>query len=86
MPPGEVLASGTGPASLVERLSWLRPRRPRTRADQVAWALREATTLGVVALGGVPAYARALLAGDDAASLLAPLLPEPVDHVCCRPT
>ena len=37
--------------------------------------------LGVLALGGVPAYARALLAGDDAAPLLAPLLPEPVDHV-----
>ena len=81
LPPGEVLAAGTGPASLVERLSWLRPRRPRTRADQVAWALREATTLGVVALGGVPAYARALLAGEDAAAALAPLLPEPVDHV-----
>jgi len=81
LPSGEVLAPGTGPASLVERLSWLRPRRPRTRPDQVAWALREATTLGVVALGGVPAYARALLAGDDAAPLLAPLLPEPVDHV-----
>ena len=81
LPAGEVLASGTGPASLVERLAWLRPRRPRTRADQVAWALREATALGLVALGGVPAYARALLAGDDPAPLLAPLLPDPVDHV-----
>jgi hypothetical protein len=81
LPPGEVLAAGTGPASLVERLTWLRPRRPRSRADQVAWALREATTLGVVALGGVPAYARALLAGEPAAAALAPLLPDPVDHV-----
>ena len=70
------------PASLVERLAWLRPRRPRTRADQVAWALGEATTLGLVALGGMPSYARALLAGDGRrAALLAPLLPEPVDHV-----
>ena len=43
LPPGEVLATGTGPASLVDRLAWLRPRRPRSRADQVAWALREAT-------------------------------------------
>jgi hypothetical protein len=60
-----VLAAGTGPASLVARLAWLRPRRPRSRGDQVAWALREATTLGLVALGGMPAYARALLAGDD---------------------
>ena len=81
LPAGVVLASGTGPASLVERLAWLRPRRPRTRADQVAWALREATALGLVALGGVPAYARALLAGDDPAPLLTPLLPDPVDHV-----
>ena len=78
---GHVLAAGTGPASLVARLAWLRPRRPRSRGDQVAWALREATTLGLVALGGMPAYARALLAGDDPAPLLAPLLPEPVDHV-----
>jgi hypothetical protein len=81
LPAGEVLASGTGPASLVERLAWLRPRRPRTRADQVAWALDEATTLGLVALGGMPSYARLLLAGDDAAPLVEPLLPEPVDHV-----
>ena len=78
---GHVLAAGTGPASLVARLTWLRPRRPRSRGDQVVWALREATTLGLVALGGMPAYARALLAGDDPAPLLAPLLPEPVDHV-----
>ena len=57
------------------------PAVPRSRGDQVAWALREATTLGLVALGGMPAYARVLLAGDDPAPLLAPLLPEPVDHV-----
>ncbi len=81
LPPGEVLAAGTGPASLAARLSWLRPRRPKWRGDQVAWALREATVLGVLGLGGLPAYARALLAGDDAAGALAPLLPEPVDHV-----
>ncbi len=81
LPPGEVLAAGTGPASLAARLSWLRPRRPKWRGDQVAWALREATVLGVLALGGLPAYARALLAGDGAAQVLAPLLPEPVDHV-----
>ena len=46
LPPGQVLAVGTGPASLVERLSWLRPRRPRTRAEQVAWALARGDRLG----------------------------------------
>ncbi len=81
LPPGEVLAPGTGPASLVARLAWLRPRRPRTRGDQVEWALREATSLGLLALGGMPAYARSVLDGGDAAAELAPLLPEPVDHV-----
>ena len=69
--------------SLVAHLSWLRPRRPRTRADQVAWAVTEAATLGVTGLGGLASYARPLLAGDtaDAATRLAALLPEPVDHV-----
>ena len=81
LPPGEVLAAGTGPATLVERLAWLRPRRPRTRADQVVWALDEAQALGLVALGGMPAYARSLLGGEDAVASLTPFLPEPVDHV-----
>ena len=62
LPPGLVLAAGTGPAALVERLAWLRPRRPRTRAGQAVWALDEAQALGLVALGGMPAYARAVLA------------------------
>ncbi|WP_395659521.1 helicase-associated domain-containing protein [Nocardioides sp.] len=83
LPPGEVLAAGTGLPTLVGRVAWLRPRRPRTRADQVAWAVDEAAALGVVALGGLTSYARALL-GDDrtgAEQVLATLLPEPVDHV-----
>ncbi len=83
LPPGEVLAAGTGVPSLVGRIVWLRPRRPRTRADQVAWAVDEASVLGVVGLGGPASYARALLADDEAAATaaLAALLPEPVDHV-----
>lgn len=83
LPPGEVLAAGTGGASVVARLGWERPRRPRTRADQVAWTLTEAATLGLTGLDGLASYARALL--DDgverAATLLAALLPSPVDHV-----
>jgi Helicase conserved C-terminal domain len=81
LPPGQVLATGTGPASVAARVAWLRPRRPPSRADQVVAALDEAATLGLVALGGLASFARALLAGDDPAPLLDPLLPREVDQV-----
>lgn len=81
LPAGEVLASGTGTPSLVARVAWLRPRRPRTRADQLVWALSEATALGLGALGGLASYARALLDGDAPEPGLGELMPEPVDHV-----
>ncbi|HTW17129.1 MAG TPA: helicase C-terminal domain-containing protein [Nocardioides sp.] len=81
LPEGEVLATGTGTPSLVALVSWLRPRRPRSRADQLIWALSEASVLGLVGMGGPASYARALVAGDDPVPGLAALLPEPVDHV-----
>ena len=81
LPPGHVVATGTGPASVVALLSWLRPRRPPSRADQVAAALAESGHLGVTGLGGLASYARALAAGDDPGPLLAPLLPAEVDQV-----
>jgi hypothetical protein len=83
LPDGAVLAAGTGVPSLVQRVEWLRPRRPRTRAEQIGWAVDEAALLGVVALGGLASYSRALLTGDEAAAVagLDALLPEPVDHV-----
>ncbi|MBS43957.1 MAG: hypothetical protein CMH83_12500 [Nocardioides sp.] len=81
LPAGEVLAAGTGLPSLVDHVAWHRPRRPASRADHVAWTVREAGLLGVLGLDGAPAATRALLAGDDAVAVLAPLLPEPVDHV-----
>lgn len=83
LPPGEVLAAGTGVPSLVRRIAWLRPRRPRTRDAQVGWTVDEAAVLGVVALGGLTSYARAFVAGDRSAAeqRLAGLLPDPVDHV-----
>ncbi len=81
LPPGAVLATGTGVPSLVARLGWLRPRRPRSRADQAAWTVEEAAALGVTGLGGLASYARPLLDGDDPSDALAGLLPEPVDHV-----
>jgi hypothetical protein len=79
---GSVLAAGTGTASLVDRVGWLRPRRPPARARAVAWTVEESAVLGVTALGGIATHGRALLTdGDTAAGELAPLLPEPVDHV-----
>lgn len=81
--PGRVLATGTGPPSVVHRVEWQRPRRPRTRRDQVAWTLTEAAAIGVSGLGGLASYSRLLLAGSDraAAEALTVLLPSPVDHV-----
>lgn len=81
VPEGSALASGTGLPSLVARLAWLRPRRPRTRADQAAWTVAEAAMLGVTGLDALSPYGRALVAGDDPTPLLAALLPDPVDHV-----
>lgn len=83
VPRGRVLASGTGPPSLVARVVWQRPRRPATRSQMVAWTLDEAATLGVAGLGGLSTAGRRLLSGDTdgAAAALTPLLPEPVDHV-----
>jgi hypothetical protein len=81
LPAGHVVATGTGPASVVARLAWLRPRRPPSRAEQVVAALAEAGHLGVTGLGGLASYARSLVTGDDPAPLLTPLLPQEVDHV-----
>ena len=81
VPPGRVVATGTGPASVVARLAWLRPRRPPSRAEQVVAALADAGHLGLTGLGGLTSYARALVAGEDPAPLLTPLLPDEVDHV-----
>ena len=87
LPPGQVLAAGTGPASLVERLSWLRPRRPRTRAEQVAWALRRGDRLGP----GRPRWDAGVRAGAARRRGRAPhcsrrCCPRPSTTCCCRPT
>ncbi|HET8559253.1 MAG TPA: helicase-associated domain-containing protein [Marmoricola sp.] len=86
IPPGTVLASGTGVSSLLEHLRWLRPRRPRAHLDVVPALLEEATSLGLVGRGGLSSFGRSLVADatagrDDAAEVLAALLPAPVDHV-----
>lgn len=81
LPEGVGLAAGTGVASLLARVAWQRPRRPRTRADQVAWAVDEAAVLGVTGLDALSSYGRLLVGGGDPVPALAALLPEPVDHV-----
>jgi hypothetical protein len=84
LPPGTVLATGTGVPSLVERMTWLRPRRPATRAEAVAWAVEESGIVGVTGLGGLSTHGRALIGPDPAGTVptaLDPLLPDPVDHV-----
>src|SRR5262249_11894669 len=81
LPAGEVLATGTGPASVGARVTWQRPRRRPSRTGQVVAALDESAHLGLVALGGLASYAAALVAGEDPADLLTPLLPEEVDEV-----
>ncbi|MBB6476636.1 helicase-associated domain-containing protein [Sphaerisporangium rubeum] len=72
-------------ASVHERLAYEQPRRRAAYRDQlVGFTLREAEQLGVTGLGALSVFGRALLPGEpggDAATLLAPLLPEPVDHV-----
>ncbi|MDQ6522748.1 helicase-associated domain-containing protein [Nocardioides sp. LHD-245] len=81
LPEGHGLAAGTGLPSLVARVAWERPRRPRTRPDLVAWAVAEAAILGLTGADVLTPYARALLEGADPAPVLAELLPAPVDHV-----
>ncbi|WP_370420730.1 helicase-associated domain-containing protein [Streptomyces sp. QH1-20] len=93
LPPGASVTPGT----LLDRLHWERPPRtsadPGTedlRTRLARWALAEADLLGVTSRGALAAHGRALAGAvpdaatpveTAAAALLAPLLPEPLDHV-----
>ena len=83
LPEGDVLATGTGIPSLVQRAEWLRPRRPAVFADLVTAALTEAAALGVTGAGALPESGRLIAAGDPvaAATAIEDHLPRPVDHV-----
>lgn len=83
LPDGEVLAAGTGIASVVQRIGWLRPRRPTVFSELVTAALGEAAVLGVSGAGGLPPSGRLVAAGDlpGAAAAIDPHLPRPVDQV-----
>ncbi|MGH4009564.1 MAG: helicase-associated domain-containing protein [Pseudonocardiaceae bacterium] len=65
-------------------LAWRAPRRGGRRRDEiVSWTVREATVLGVLALGALSSAGRTLLHDNAgaAATVLEAVLPEPVDHV-----
>ncbi|MFF5705902.1 helicase-associated domain-containing protein [Streptomyces sp. NPDC012794] len=81
---GELPEGGVpDPEAVLERLAWERPARGTgdLRARLARWTLHEAEVLGVTGRGALSVFGRALLEHRDAAGPLAPLLPEPVDHV-----
>ncbi|WP_189532860.1 helicase C-terminal domain-containing protein [Streptomyces roseolilacinus] len=86
LPPG----AAPEPEDVLARLRWERPLRGGAgagadlRARLATWTLDEAELLGLTGRGALSGHGRALLTGpgeDAAVALLAPLLPEPVDHV-----
>lgn len=92
LPPG----TAPDPQTLLARLRWERPLRTAAsggasspddisdlRSRLALWAVNEAELLGVTGRGALSSQARALLEQDprEAAARLAPLIPEPLDHV-----
>ncbi|MFC8226739.1 helicase C-terminal domain-containing protein [Streptomyces sp. NPDC057287] len=92
LPPG----TAPDPQTLLARLRWERPLRttgtsgPAAQGDvsdlrsRIAlWTVNDAEMIGITGRGALSSQARALLdrGPDDAAALLAPLIPEPLDHV-----
>ncbi|WEH35211.1 helicase C-terminal domain-containing protein [Streptomyces sp. AM 4-1-1] len=84
------------PESLLARLRWERPLRAAVpgasasagntadlRSRLALWTLSESELLGVTGRGALASHTRALLAEGpaEAAARLAPLIPEPLDHV-----
>ncbi|WP_329566599.1 helicase C-terminal domain-containing protein [Kitasatospora sp. NBC_01266] len=89
LPPGAV----AGADALLPVQRWYRPLRGgatgpdgRDLRDQLTgWSLAETELLGITGRGALGSAARALLAGQDPAPVLAPLLPQPLDHVILQP-
>ncbi|MFF1966850.1 helicase-associated domain-containing protein [Streptomyces sp. NPDC058232] len=88
------LAPGTAPdpETLLARLRWERPLRGAStsagnttdlRSRIALWTLNESELLGITGRGALSSQSRALLDSGPAkaAALLAPLIPEPLDHV-----
>jgi Helicase conserved C-terminal domain/WYL domain len=85
LPPG----SAADRASLLARVQWQIPLRGGATRDRlVGWTLTEAEQLGLTGRGASASYAPLLLDPAGAERLcaaLAPLLPEPLDHVILQP-
>ncbi|MEV6261444.1 helicase C-terminal domain-containing protein [Streptomyces sp. NPDC051784] len=92
LPPG----TAPDPQALLARLRWERPLRSTApggasgqgeatdlRSRIALWTVNEAELLGITGRGALSSQARALLeeGPSAAASRLAPLIPEPLDHV-----
>jgi Helicase conserved C-terminal domain len=74
-----------GEEAVVTWIAWHRPRRGGPFRDDLArWTLSEAALLGLTGLGTLAGHARPLLADHDEEALaraIAPLVPDPVDHI-----
>ncbi|GAA0684732.1 helicase-associated domain-containing protein [Kitasatospora atroaurantiaca] len=89
LPPGGTATAET----LLPALRWQRPLRGgpmgqdgRDLRDHLTeWALSEAELLGITGRGALASPARTLLDRGDPAPVLAPLLPQPLDHVILQP-
>lgn len=72
-------------SAVLRRLHWRWPRwLHEPQAMLAEMALREAATIGLTGLGALATHGRALVCGggpDEAAKVLAAVLPEPVSHV-----
>ncbi|WP_326659119.1 helicase C-terminal domain-containing protein [Streptomyces sp. NBC_00385] len=88
LPPG----TAPDPESLLARLRWERPLRGASasagdttdlRSRIALWTLNESELLGITGRGALASQTRGLLSGGraEAAARLAPLIPEPLDHV-----
>lgn len=88
LPPG----TAPDPETLLARLRWERPLRGASasagdttdlRSRIALWTLNESELLGITGRGALASQSRALLTAGpaEAAARLAPLIPEPLDHV-----
>ncbi|AUY50274.1 helicase C-terminal domain-containing protein [Streptomyces sp. CB01881] len=88
---GQAHATGQGPAGQAHTGQAHAGQEPAGQAhdlrdDLTAWTLAEAELLGVTGRGALASPARALLTAEaDPAEVLAPLLPQPLDHVILQP-